>query len=276
MPIPAARRAVLLLLALAVLAPMLPAQGPAPEPPLPAGLPGDTLVRAGQPGDTLVRPRLPGAPIRWWHAAAAAGGTALLVIAVDDPVRRRVQRSRGTGTDRLADVLRQPGWGPVYLGVPALLTGVGLAAGDDDLARAGGRMLTSVLLAATVTQGTKRVLGRRRPREERGPRAFDLLAFDDAALPSGHTTGAVALAASAAMQVRSPALRVAFYSVAAGTAWSRLNDDEHWLSDVALGGLIGVTSAKLVQGRWRLFRLPPPSLLMAPTGQAALGWNVPF
>ncbi len=216
------------------------------------------------------------APIRWWHAAAVAGGTSLILLTLDRPVRDGVQDLRSSGTDHVADVFRQLGWGPVYLGAPALVTGLGLVAGNDRLARAGGRMLGSVVLAAGVTQGTKRVLGRRRPLEGQGSRAFDLFAFDDASLPSGHATGAFALAASAAMELHNPWAGAALYVAATGTAWSRLNDDQHWLSDVVLGSAIGITSAHLVEGRWRLFNIAPPRILATPTGGTGVGFALNF
>jgi membrane-associated phospholipid phosphatase len=218
----------------------------------------------------------PGTPIRWWHAAAVAGGTALIVLTLDQPVRDAAQAMRSGGTDAVADVLRQGGWAPVYFGVPAVLTGVGLLAKDDALARTGGRMLASVAVAVVATQGAKRVLGRRRPFTEQGAQAFDLFAFDDAALPSGHATGAFALAAAAALEVNRPWLGATFYALAAGTGWSRINDDQHWLGDTVLGAAIGITSAHLVSGRWRLFHLHPPAILAAPDGTPALGFSVAF
>ena len=239
----------------------------------PAALAQRVADSTAAPAATVVRP---GAPIRWWHAAAVAGGTTLVILTLDEPVRDAAQEMRSSGTDAVADVFRQVGWAPVYLGVPALLTGAGLIAKDDALARAGGRMLASVVIAAAATQGAKRVLGRRRPLEEQGAQAFDLFAFDDAALPSGHATGAFALAAAAAIEVDRPWLGAAFYAIAAGTAWSRINDDQHWLGDTVLGAAVGITSAHLVSGRWRLFNLRPPTILAAPNGAPALGFSVAF
>lgn len=220
--------------------------------------------------------RTPGAPIRWWHAAAVVGAAGFSVLVLDQPIREGVQSMRGSGTDGAADVFRQFGYAPVYLGVPAVVTGIGLISGNDRLARAGGRMLASVALAAGATQGIKRVVGRRRPFAEEGAQAFDLLAFDDAALPSGHTTGAFALAASTALELRSPLAGVLLYTAATGTAWSRLNDEQHWLGDVLLGSAIGITSAHLVNGRWRLFHLRPPQILATPTGGTGVGYALTF
>ena len=97
----------------------------------------------------------------------------------------------------------------------------------------------------------------------------------DAAFPSGHTTVAFALAASVADEIHQPVVTVLLYSAAAGTGWSRINDNKHWLSDVVTGAGIGIVSAKLVNGHWRLFHLRPPAILLGP-GSAGLRWSQSF
>jgi membrane-associated phospholipid phosphatase len=94
-------------------------------------------------------------------------------------------------------------------------------------------------------------------------------------LPSGHSALAFALAASLADDVRPKPLRVGLYGLALGTAWSRMNDDAHWLSDVTAGALIGITAAKLVHGKWRVFGLEPPRVLMGPE-QTRIMWHATF
>jgi hypothetical protein len=53
---------------------------------------------------------------------------------------------------------------------------------------------------------------------------------------------------------------IALYSGATLNAWARLNANRHWLSDVALGALFGITTAKLVNGEWTVFGLELPSV----------------
>jgi membrane-associated phospholipid phosphatase len=36
------------------------------------------------------------------------------------------------------------------------------------------------------------------------------------------------------------------YPIAAGVAWSRVNDEAHWASDTVMGALVGIVSAQLV------------------------------
>jgi membrane-associated phospholipid phosphatase len=86
---------------------------------------------------------------------------------------------------------------------------------------------------------------------------------------------AFALATSLADEIHRTWASVGLYTIATGVGWSRINDNRHWLSDVAAGAVLGFTSAKLVNGRWRIFNLNPPRFLLGP-GQAAVAWNLTF
>ena len=60
------------------------------------------------------------------------------------------------------------------------------------------------------------------------------------------------------------------------TGLSRINDNRHWLSDVGMGALIGITSARLVSGRWRVFGLTPPGVAVGPRRTVIVGWHHRF
>ncbi|PYP40538.1 MAG: hypothetical protein DMD43_08360, partial [Gemmatimonadetes bacterium] len=53
-----------------------------------------------------------------------------------------------------------------------------------------------------------------------------------------------------------------FYSVAALTGFSRVNDDKHWLSDTVFGAALGIMSARLVQ-RWHRPLIIGPGVVAA-------------
>jgi membrane-associated phospholipid phosphatase len=67
---------------------------------------------------------------------------------------------------------------------------------------------------------------------------------------------------------------VGLYTLAASVGWSRINDDRHWLTDIAAGAALGITTSKVVSGRWRLFGLRPPNILLGPSPGVA--WRVAF
>lgn len=217
----------------------------------------------------------PPANIKWWHVGAGVALTALTIETLDGPVQRWTQRHRSGTKDDVASVLRQPGAAPVYLGAGGAVVLAGLVTGRDEVTRSGGRMLASVVLAQVFTQGTKRVLGRARPFEGPDEKTFNLFGGGDASLPSGHATGAFALATALSHELHSTPATIALYTVAAGTAWSRLNDNQHWLSDVLVGGAFGVAGAQFVYGKWTVFGIRPPRFLMTPRG-AALAWSGTF
>lgn len=211
--------------------------------------------------------------IRWWHGAAAVGGLSALML-LDHPVQRYAQHNSGTGADNVARVVRHFGQPEVFGAVTVGLVAAGLIAHRPEVARAGGRLAASLVLAGAATQAGKYALGR--PRPEQSLDADGYTPFSgQVAMPSGHSAVAFALAASLADDIHRPWATVGLYGMATAVAWSRVNDNRHWLTDVTAGALVGITSAKLASGRWRIFGLRPPSIIAAPEG-SALGWSATF
>lgn len=217
--------------------------------------------------------------IHWYEAAAVLGGTAL-VATVDPPVERFFQRHRSATSDDLASGFRQMGEPIVNLGIAGGIALTGLVLHKPGVRDAGYRATASVLAGAAVAEGFKLVLGRGRPNA--GVGAYDFKPFTTSqdslgvesrsSFPSGHSMAAFALATSLSDDIHRTPVTIALYTAATGTALSRLNDDRHWLSDVVFGAALGITSAKVVRGRWRVFGLRPPAVLVAPAG-LALGWT---
>ncbi len=218
-------------------------------------------------------PQREAAALRWWEGAAALGGIAALGL-LDQPVQRYIQTHRSAGADALAADVRHMGQVEVFGSVPAGMAIVGLAAHRPGLVRGSLRVAASLVLAGVTTTAGKLTVGRLRPSSEHDADDFKPFSGHDS-FPSGHTTMAFALAASLSNEIRRPWATVGLFTVAAGTGWSRLNDNQHWLSDVVAGAVVGVTSAELVDGRWRIFHLRPPALLVTPSG-AGLGWRFPL
>jgi membrane-associated phospholipid phosphatase len=214
-----------------------------------------------------------GPAIRWWHGAIALGGLSALML-LDEPAQRYFQRNRSGSSDDLASTLRHFGQPEVYGTVTLGLVGAGLLSRDDQLTRAGGRLAATLVLAGGATGAAKYILGRPRPLESTDADGFNPFSGNDA-FPSGHTTVAFALATALADDIHRTWASIGLYSVATGVGWSRLNDNKHWVSDVAAGALVGITSAKLVNGHWRIFNLHPPQILIGPR-HAGIAWQVPF
>jgi len=211
--------------------------------------------------------------LRWWHGVAAVGGVAAISL-LDEPANRFFQGQRTGTTDDIASVFRHMGQPEVWATVPVAMLGVGWIAHDDRLVRSGARVGVSLLLAASVTVGAKFTLGRYRPNESTS--AYDFSPFSGhGSFPSGHTTMAFALASSLSDEIHRNWATALLYTAATGTGWSRMNDEKHWMSDVVAGALVGITSSKLVNGRWQLFHIRPPQFLVGP-GIAAISWSARF
>jgi membrane-associated phospholipid phosphatase len=235
-------------------------------------------LASAQAVDTI--PELPaGAPgstdhvIRWYHGAAAAGGLSVLML-LDHPVQRYASHNSGTGADNVANFVRHFGQPEVYGTVTVGLLAAGLASGHPGITRSGGRLALSLVLAGAATEGGKIALGRPRPEQSLDADGYSPFS-GQASFPSGHTAAAFALATSLADDIHRPWATVGLYGMATAVGWSRINDNRHWLSDVAAGALVGITSAKLASGRWHIFGLKPPSFITGPGG-AGLGWHAEF
>ena len=204
-----------------------------------------------------------------------------LAFLVDQPLQHYMQEHRNGTSNDISSVFRREGEPVYYAGVSLGILATGIILKNADVRRAGGRVAASVLVSALVSESVKRLVGRSRPNEDAG--AFNFHPFttlQDSAgietrgsMPSGHTTAAFAVAASLADDVHSTIVDVLLYTFAAGTAYSRINDNRHWLSDTWMGAALGITSAKLVNGRWRIFGLRPPKFLITPTGTPAVSFD---
>ncbi|MGE0160535.1 MAG: phosphatase PAP2 family protein [Gemmatimonadales bacterium] len=185
----------------------------------------------------------------------------LILMPLDDDVRDAAAEMRGATSDDIADILRPLGGRTELAALSAATWAMGRAISSHRVADFGLHAFVSLALSNVVTGSLKVVTGRSRPLvleadgtwARRGPRAWDFLGGwgDDGArqsYPSGHATNAFALATVFAEELGGPAGWIA-YPVAAGVAWSRVNDEAHWASDVAMGALVGIVSGQLVVRR---------------------------
>ncbi len=240
----------------------------------PAGLSCQTLARAGSLSGRLDSLRSaaqsPALPVRspgefrWYHAGATLGVIALASL-LDESLRDQLQDHRSSGKDDVARVFRRMGQPEIYGSVALGTIALGVLTGNDRIRRSGERIGAGLLVAGTLVVVTKEIVGRHRPDLTGGAYRFKPFSGNDG-WPSGHTTMAFALATSVSDEVHSTPVTIGLYGAAALTGWSRLNDNRHWLSDVLAGAALGVTSAKLMGGRWRVFGVGAPRFLLEPDG----------
>lgn len=209
--------------------------------------------------------------VRWYHGIGALGAVALVALA-DESLQEELQAHRSEGKDDVARVFKRMGEPPVYV-LPALGSiAAGVILGDDRVTRAGGRITAGLVTAGVVTNLLKPLVGRRRPTGNLD--AFEFTPFSNQdSWPSGHTAMAFALATGLGDELHSTPVTVLLYGAAGLTSWSRLNDNRHWGSDVLAGALVGITSVKLMNGRWRVFGIRAPRFLLEP---GAVGLTTEF
>ena len=211
--------------------------------------------------------------IRWYHGAIAAGGLSALML-LDHPIQRYAVHNNGPGANSVASTVRHFGQPEVYGTITVGLVATGLITGNQAITRSGGRLALSLALAGAGTQIGKFALGRPRPEQSLDADAYSPFS-GQVSFPSGHTALAFALATSLADDIHRPWATVGLYGMATAVGWSRINDNRHWLSDVAAGDIVGITSAKLASGQWRIFGLRAPSFITGPSG-LGLGWHGQF
>lgn len=223
----------------------------------------------------------------------ALGGLAYLA---DAPVRDAL-RDRANATGGVVHALDRFGYYYGDPGVAALsvtMWGVGRITDRPGLAASGLRGMEAVAVSGVVVAALKGLFGRARP--EVAPnakddwelfRGFETSGGDYRSMPSGHSTAAFAFATAVTAEVarRSPRLArrvgVTTFGLAALTAWQRMHEDRHWVSDVTVGGGIGVVTALAIT-RWHATRpdnvidrwFLRPAAFTTPTGDMAVGFSL--
>jgi membrane-associated phospholipid phosphatase len=200
---------------------------------------------------------------------AALGGLAYFG---DQSARDAVRGARPQGNATL-DAMTEFGnaWGqPGVVGLGFALWGGGLVTKNPTVAASGLRAIEAITVSGTVTSVLKMAFGRARPfLSPDDPSDFQLFRRLEApdggytAMPSGHATAAFAFASAVTGEVRLRApqhtrtVGVLTYGAAAVTAYARMHDDRHWLSDVTVGAGIGTVTGWAIT-RWHATRPDNP------------------
>gem|GEM_PF-2643744 len=132
---------------------------------------------------------------------------------------------------------------------PAVLLGAGWLTGAEGLTRWGGALLETVLLVDLTVLPMKILTGRPRPRA--GPAdAFEPIGSVNDAFPSGHTAWAVGIARIVEGSEAPRWIKVLAWAGGLGIVLQRIGADEHWTSDVVVGGLFGLWAGGRVAARY--------------------------
>jgi len=196
------------------------------------------------------------APTQWdmptWAKAVGIIGATAALYAFDKNIQQEIQEERNGATNQ-ASSLAQPFGNVVYL-APSLgiVYFIGNSNGNSKLKNTALLGLESVIISSAFTGALKVSTQRARPYTGLGPNSFysSGLSLNNNTLsfPSDHAASAFALASVISSEYGSNNSYVSpiAYGLASLTGLSRLNDNQHWASDVFLGSAIGYFTAKAI------------------------------
>ena len=129
------------------------------------------------------------------------------------------------------------------------LLGAGWVSGSKELTKWGAAVTETVLLLDVLVLPMKVITGRSRPRDG-SANDFSPPGSVWDAFPSGHTAYSIGLAS---LLSHSPApvwTKALLWAGSSGVALQRIFSDEHWISDVVVGALLGMWAGRRVAARY--------------------------
>ena len=170
------------------------------------------------------------------------------LMALDEDIRCSIQDSHTNSWDEIFSFSKQFGDGRATLSIAALFYVAGKIFNDEKSQETAVSALESFIFSGLICSSLKVLTGRSRPYCEEGSGKFYGPTFDNSKLsfPSGHATVAFSLASVIASEYDNLLIDISAYTIASLTSLSRVYDDKHWTSDVALGAIIGTLVGRAV------------------------------
>lgn len=178
------------------------------------------------------------------HLLLGAILTACVWLFLDRPMLAWAERVQSDFTEDVVRILNRLGGGMNPVMVVAFFLVAGCAYRSRRSVSYAMAMAIAGLVAGTVAQIIKHLVGRARPELFLGPTHY--APGSSTSFPSGHTVGAFALAGVLVFGSRSMVLRIVAFVLAAGVGMSRVLAFRHWTSDVTASAVIGLVVAWVV------------------------------
>jgi len=170
-------------------------------------------------------------------------GATALSFTIDNSVRNGIRNFHSSLLDKITGVGESFGNGKYVLAISGALYIGGYLNNDNELRKTGLMLAEAIFLNGIVTEGLKIITGRSRPFLNEGNTEIDFFEFefakDENSLPSGHTSTAFTVATVLSERINNTYASIALYSLAGLTAFQRIYDDKHWISDTILGATLG-------------------------------------
>jgi len=211
-------------------------------------------------------------PAKWkarqWIEFGAITGAGILAYTQDEKIQKYFVTHQSETADNLSKYIFEPignGIGTSVI-IGSLYLG-GRLARDKRLAGTSLTAAKAFIVSTVCTQVIKQLTHRHRPYQDaipdhaqwEGP--FADIHYNS--FPSGHSTAAFSLATVFALEYSHTVwVPVLAYTLAAGTAVSRLYDNDHWASDVVIGSAIGFVTGRFM---WKQSRKGNQKVLILPS-----------
>ena len=211
-------------------------------------------------------------PVHWdgtqWIECGVVTGAGLLAYTQDETVRKYFVGHQTVTGNRLSKYVFEPfGNGKMTSVIIGGLYIGGRLMKDERLAGTSLTAAKAFIVSSLGTQVMKQLAHRHRPFQDSIPNhaIWDgpLSNIKYTSFPSGHSTAAFSLATVFALEYRSTVwVPVLAYTLATGTAVSRLYNNKHWTSDVLIGSAIGIITGRFM---WKQCKKANNSLTILPT-----------
>lgn len=195
------------------------------------------------------------APLRFsqhdWFLAGGLIGAAGIGFAADSDIKRRLAASGREDLDGFWKLPIDFGKAEYENILGAGLYTAGLILAEDDLRVTGRLLVESIAFSGSIVMVMRFSVGRTRPLLSDDAGQFNGFepAFREQSFPSGHAAVGFATASVLAGRINRTWATAGLYSLASLGTFAQLYNQQHWLSDLVVGGVLGLTSGLFVLGR---------------------------
>jgi hypothetical protein len=192
-------------------------------------------------------------PFHWqkrdWITASLTISATVGLYSLDSEIQEESQKNRNRTSNTIAGFAKHFGDGEYSLPPLGILYLYGHFKKDERAQDASLLSLESFLLSGILTQTIKTIAHRDRPSSGDPYNEWDGPGWglSDLSFPSGHASAAFSVATVIASEYNDHAyIPPIVYGLATLTALSRINDNDHWSSDVFFGAAIGYFTARAI------------------------------
>jgi membrane-associated phospholipid phosphatase len=194
--------------------------------------------------DVLTAPAKTGSLLKdrrsYWAVLLTGAAIVGSVALIDEPARNALNVGNGDHASKAM----QGNAALMLWGATAALYAYGLGAGESRAREVALTTLQSVTITSLITGATKVLVGRARPKQNQGARAFGV---KGRSFLSSATTPAFALATGLSEYWDNRwYMAVPAYGAASAVGLARMRRDAHWFSDVLVSAMVGIGTTKML------------------------------